>query len=132
MIRFAVPALLVAALCATTTSASEQQAPRPDQKGAAWLQGFVPGKPVRCVHRDRISQLRGVAGDILLVGGRGRVFRSQTRGTCPGLSRGDRIEVQTIGGDYCQGDAVQTRAVGGNLSGLCALGPLVPYTKAVE
>jgi hypothetical protein len=124
VIRFAVPALIVAALCATTTSASEQRAPRGQQaKLERALKGLHPGAPQRCLARDRVSQLRDRHG-------RGRVYRSRTLGTCNGLARGDIIVTQSIGRDYCAGDLVQTRSpIGGTFSGSCSLGEFVPYTK---
>jgi hypothetical protein len=131
MIRFAVPCLLVAALCATTTSASEQRAGRSGQaKLQRALKGLSPGAAQRCLSRDRVTELRGFEGEILYVGGRNRVWRNHTVGHCNGLARGDIIVTNTIGRDYCSGDIVQTRErTGGALTGSCSLGEFVPYTK---
>ena len=130
MIRFAVPALLVAALCATTTSATEQRADREQAKLQRALKGLTPGAPSRCISRDRVNELRGFEGEILYVGGRNRVWRNQTLGTCSGLARGDLIVTHSISRDYCAGDIVQTRErTGGMITGSCSLGDFVPYTK---
>lgn len=131
MIRFAMPVLLVAALCATTTSASEQRA---DRSGQAKLQralaGLSPGEAQRCLARHRVTELRGFDGEILYVGGKARVWRNHTVGSCDGLARGDLIVTNSVGPDYCSGDIVQTRArIGGMMTGSCALGDFVPYTK---
>ena len=131
MIRLAVPCLLAAALCATTTSASEQRAgPGDPARLQRALKGLSPGTAQRCLSRDRVTELRGFEGEILYVGGRNRVWRNHTVGHCNGLARGDLIVTNSIGRDYCSGDIVQTRErTGGMLTGSCSLGDFVPYTK---
>ena len=131
MIRFALPALLVAALCATTTTATEQRALPSDQaKLERALKGLSPGSAQRCLSRDRVTELRGFESEILYVGGRNRVWRNHTVGTCNGLARGDVIVTNTIGRDYCSGDIVQTRdRIGGMITGSCSLGDFIPYSK---
>ena len=131
MIRFALSALALTGLCATATSATEQNGDRSQQaKLERALKGLQPGAPQRCVSRDRVSELRGFDGEILFVAGRGKLWRNATVGSCRGLARGDLIVTRSLGRDYCTGDLVETRArPGGMLTGSCALGDFVPYTK---
>lgn len=131
MIRFALSALVLAGLCATATSATEQRGDQSQQAGLERaLKGLHPGAAQRCVSRDRVSETRGFDGEILFVAGRNRIWRNETVGSCRGLARGDLMVTRSFGRDYCAGDMVQTRArLGGMITGSCSLGEFVPYTK---
>lgn len=131
MIRFAFSALVLVGLCATAGAATEQRTDRYQQaKLERALKGLHPGKPQRCVSRDRVTELRGFDGEILYVAGRDKLWRNKTSGNCGGLARGDIIVTKTFGREYCEGDLVQTRAPTGRfITGSCSLGEFVPYTK---
>ncbi|MES2987073.1 MAG: hypothetical protein V4808_04130 [Pseudomonadota bacterium] len=129
MIRIALPLLLLAT--AGTGAATERRAPSSQEaRLQRALSGLQPGAPQRCLRRDRAGEMRGFKDEILFVGGRSKVYRNRTVGSCGGLARGDIIVTRTFGGDYCAGDFVETRArTGGFVTGTCSLGEFVPYTK---
>ncbi|MBX3566094.1 MAG: hypothetical protein KF730_16155 [Sphingomonas sp.] len=129
MIRFALPLLLVAT--AATGAATEQRGASYEQaKLQRALSGLHPGAAKRCVRRDRVTEVRGFRDEILFVGGRGKLWRNRTTGSCGGLARGDIIVTHSFGSDYCAGDVVKTRSPnGGMVTGSCALGDFVPYTR---
>ncbi|MDQ0251540.1 hypothetical protein J2W22_003628 [Sphingomonas kyeonggiensis] len=131
MVRFAIPAALILVLACTANAAPQRGANRGDDaKIAKRLASLTPGKPQNCLPRDRFAETQGYARTILFVGGRNKVWRSDLVGTCPGLSRGDLPVITSTSGRMCRGDRVQTRArIGGMLTGACALGPFVPYSK---
>lgn len=127
MIRVAVPAILLLAGCTTTT---EQSDARDQARLEKALAGLTPGEPVRCIHRDRFTEIRPFQGTILYVAGRNRMWRNDVVGNCAGLRRGDIIVSKTFGSQYCDGDIIQTRSpTGGFLSGSCSLGKFTPYTR---
>lgn len=129
MIRYAVTILVLA--LAGTASADQR---RPDPAAIALeksLRGLTPGAPQRCLVRERFSEVHGVPDAVLYVGGRTRKYLNRVVGRCPGLARGDIVIVRSLRGDPCEGDQVQTReALNGRLSGSCALGPFIPYSKS--
>ena len=135
MIRFAVPAALLVVACAATAATSGQSSPgRAEARQQARLErtlaGLTPQAPQRCLRRDQFNETRSFDGTILYVAGRNRVYRNDVVGTCPGLRRDDLVVVKTIGGQYCRGDIVQTRArTGGMLTGSCSLGEFTPYRR---
>jgi hypothetical protein len=124
MIRLAVPVLLLAAADAAQTA--------PDPATARIekaVSGLAAGETRNCVQRQRVSEITSARGQILFSGGKTRKYLNAIHGDCPGLARGDLIVVQTIGGDYCAGDTVRTRAPSGTMSGSCILGKFTTYTK---
>ncbi|AJP70869.1 hypothetical protein [Sphingomonas hengshuiensis] len=132
MIRLAIPLLILAAGGAATAAIQENR--KPDAATARverTLAGLTPGKPRNCIPRNRISELRTADGVILYVSGRNRVYRNDVLGQCAGLRRDDMVvSFSAISGDYCRGDIIRTRArTGGMMTGSCALGTFVPYTK---
>jgi len=131
VIRFALSALALTALCATATGAAEQQGNRRQQaRLQRALKGLHPGAAQRCIPRERVTEVRGFEGEILYVAGRNKLWRNKTVGRCNGLRRGDIIVTRSITRDYCSGDLVKTRApVGGTITGSCSLGDFVPYTR---
>jgi hypothetical protein len=129
MFRIAASLLLLGTACATTAS-TPPQSPASVRVGKT-LAGLTAGTPQRCLTRDRFNETRSAEGVILFVAGKNRVWRNDVVGDgCRGLDRGDVIVFQTLNGQHCSGDIVQTRtAIGGNLSGSCSLGRFVPYRK---
>jgi hypothetical protein len=129
MMRLAMPAFLLLAAC-TTTAATEQSDARDRARMTRALAGLVPGEPLRCIRRDQFNEIRTFDGTILYVAGRGRMWRNDVVGHCEGLRRGDIVVSKTFGGQYCDGDIIQTRSpMGGVLSGSCSLGKFTPYTR---
>jgi hypothetical protein len=129
MIRVAVPAFLLVAACATT-AATERSDARERARLEKALVGLSAGAPQRCIRRDQYNEIRTFEGTILYVAGRGRMWRNDVVGNCPGLRRGDTLVSKTFGSQYCDGDLIETRApTGGFLSGSCSLGKFTPYTR---
>lgn len=130
MIRLALPLVLLLAAC-TTTAAEQRSDQRAQAQIARELDGLHPGAPVQCIARDRVRETRNFRGTILYVEGRNRIYRNDVVGGCPGLAHDDLVITKSLGGSQlCQGDTVQTRArIGGVMTGSCALGQFVPYTK---
>jgi hypothetical protein len=129
MIRLAVPLSLLLAAC-TTTAASEQSDAREQARLDRALAGLTPGAPLHCVRHDQVNEIRTFEGTILYVAGRGRIYRNNVVGGCPGLRRGDIVVSKSFGSQYCAGDIIQTRSpTGGTLSGSCSLGEFTPYTR---
>ena len=128
--RLAVPAFLLLAAC-TATAATEQSDARDRARLDKALAGLTPGEPLRCIRRDEVNEIRTFKGTILYVAGRGRMWRNQVIGNCPGLRRDDILVSKNFGSQYCDGDIVQTRArTGGFISGSCSLGKFTPYMRA--
>ena len=128
MIRVAVPALLLLAGCATT--ATEPSDARDRARLEKALAGLTPGEPMRCLRHEQVNQIRTFDGTILYVAGRNRMWRNDVVGNCAGLRRGDIVVSKTFGGQYCEGDIIQTRSpTGGFLSGSCSLGRFTPFTR---
>lgn len=130
MIRVAVPLLLLLMAGCATTAGTEQSNARDQARLERTLAGLTPGEPLRCIRRDQFNEMRTFDGTILYVAGRGRIWRNQVVGNCAGLRRGDIVVSKTFGGQYCDGDIIQTRSpTGGFLSGSCSLGKFTPYTR---
>jgi len=129
MIRLAVPAILL--LAGLTAADAAQHRPDPAMaKIEKQLQGLKAGEPLRCLRRDKASQIMTADGVILYIAGRGRMWRNDVMGHCSGLGRGDIVVTRSISGQLCDGDIVQTRApTGGMFTGSCSLGKFTPYTK---
>lgn len=133
MIRFVSPAILVAAAL-TVTAASPQQLTsqqRQQEKLTKRLDGLVAGKPVNCLPRDRVTDVKGYNGTILYIQGKNTVWRNDTGGGCEGLGRNDDILVSRSSmGQYCSGDIIETRSrTGLHFTGVCSLGEFTPYTR---
>lgn len=128
MIRLALPAC--ALLLAGTASADQRRPDPAERQLAKSLRGLTPAEPMRCLPRERFSEVHGGPNAVLYVGGRNRKYLNRVTGECPGLARGDIVVVRSLGNDPCEGDQVQTReALNGRLSGSCALGMFVPYGR---
>ncbi|NYT42842.1 hypothetical protein HZY97_18860 [Sphingomonas sp. R-74633] len=130
MIRFALPVLILGA-CGANAALPQKTSNNDDAKIARTLAGLTPGKPQECIDQSRVGETRGYRDTILYVGGKTKVWRNDTVGSCTGLSYGDLPVVRSMSGRLCRGDIVQTRArIGGMMTSSCALGQFVPYTKA--
>lgn len=130
MIRLTVPALLLLAGCAASNAAGDGSDARERAKLDKAVAGLTPGEALRCIRHDQVTQIRTFPGTILYVAGRGRMWRNDVVGSCPGLRRGDIVVSRTFNSQYCDGDLIQTRApMGGFVSGSCSLGSFTPYTR---
>jgi hypothetical protein len=129
MIRLAVPVILL--LAGLTAADAAQHRPDPGiAKIEKQLRGLKAGAPVRCLPRDKTSEIMTADGVILYIAGKGRMWRNDVVGHCNGLARGDIVVTRSITGQLCDGDIVQTRApIGGMFTGSCSLGKFTPYTK---
>lgn len=129
MIRFAFP-LLVLTACAANAALPQKGANSDAARIAKALDGLTPGHPVECIDRNRVGETRGFADTILYVGGKNKIWRNDTVGSCFGLSQGDLLVVRSMSGRICRGDQATTRArLGGMLTSSCSLGQFVPYTR---
>ncbi|MFZ5748768.1 MAG: hypothetical protein ACOY45_14080 [Pseudomonadota bacterium] len=133
MFRYAVPAALLVAACATTAASDPGMSASQQAKLDKALAGLEPGKPQNCIDPDRITQTKTFPDTILFVVGKNKVYRNTPTGGCAGLKRDDLIVTRSPIRQYCSGDLVETRArVGGQVTGACALGDFVPYTPAAD
>ena len=126
-------ALLLASGCAVLNNSPARlpvQAREATRLDAA-LAGFTPGKPLSCLpNRD----VRGpeAYGDTTLIFriNRNLLYRSETRGSCRGIARGDALITRQFSSQLCAGDiAYSSDLQTGFQSGSCALGDFVPYTR---
>lgn len=130
MIRFALPILILGA-CAANAALPQKTTSRDDARLAKTLEGLTPGTPQNCIDSNRVGETRGFRDTILYVGGKNKVWRNDTLGSCAGLANGDLLIVKSVSGRICAGDQASTRArIGGMLTSSCALGKFVPYTRA--
>lgn len=130
MIRFALPILILGA-CAANAALPQKTSNSDEARITKALAGLSPGQPQECIDRNRVGETRGFRDTILYVGGKGKVWRNDTVGSCSGLAHDDLLVVKSMGSRLCRGDQVTTHArLGGMLTSACALGPFVPYTKA--
>lgn len=130
MFRLAMPALALAAGFLTSGAADQRVNPREAARFERALRGLTPGKPQDCITRERMGEMRSFPKTLLFVESRKRVWRNDTVGTCAGLKNDDLVVISSIGSRMCRGDIVHTRQrLGGGLTGSCALGQFVPYTK---
>jgi hypothetical protein len=130
MFRVAVTAALLAATASTAQSGREKAAARQEAKLAKSLAGLTPGTAERCIDPRRVTYTENYPDTILYVAGRGKLWRTDTVGTCAGLKHDDIVVARRTSGHICEGDIIETRArTGGFFTGSCSLGKLVPYTK---
>lgn len=130
MFRLAIPAALVLALAAPAATSQTAAEAREQARLDKALEGLTPGKPDRCIPRDRVTRIETFQDTILYVQGRGRLWRNTTDGGCSGLRHGDMIVWRGSTGQYCRGDIIETRSRGGGYTtGGCSLGDFVPYGK---
>jgi len=133
MIRYAMPASLIAAALTLTAAAPHQDSveQRQSDRLAKALEGLTPGKSVNCLPRERVTTVKGYNNTILYVQGKNKVWRNDTNGGCEGLGKHDDIMVsRSTMGAYCRGDIIETRSrSGGYFTGACSLGDFTPYSK---
>ena len=129
MIRYAVTALVLTMASATPGSTQQSAAEQRQQDELAKaLAGLTPGAPVHCLSHHQVTSVRPIGKTFLYVQGRNKVWRNETSGGCSG--RDDILVSRSSMSQYCSGDIIQTRdRTGGMLTGSCALGEFVPYSK---
>ena len=132
MIRSTLTVLaLGVALTAAGSSAQNAGGMTQEAKLARTLHGLTPRSPTHCIDRHLVTNIETYADTIVYVQGRNRVWRNTTSPGCTGLKRGDLVVSRnSLGSQYCSGDWVETHSrTGGMMTGACALGDFVPYTK---
>jgi len=131
MIRHAVIALGLAAALAAPASSEQNRHRQTDQERLnKALAGLVPGKPVHCLPHYRTTETRTFENTILYVAGRNKLWRNDPSGGCMGLKHDDILVTRSTTSEYCSGDIVETHSrTGGFITGSCALGDFVPYTR---
>ena len=127
---FLLPVLLLAG-CMPSEPAADSAAPsREAVEVAEALDGLAPGAPQRCLDQTRVRSLDAHPGTILFRAGRDEIYANTLRGQCSGLRFDDIPVIETLSSRYCSGDLVRTASrTGGMVTGACALGDFVPYTR---
>lgn len=128
MFRVAIVAALAGVAAVPAAAPPQSQHAKLDRA----LEGMTAGKPQTCIEPTNVTEIKIVDGALLYKQGRNKLWRNDTNGGC---SRGatDLIVTRSVVGRYCSGDIVETHArPGGMLTGACALGDFVPYTKQVS
>jgi hypothetical protein len=124
--------LLALAGCATGDIKPQPLSPKEQADLTKVLDGKIAGKPVNCVSSINGRNLRAI-GDSTLVYqvNRNVVYKNELLGRCTGLSWGDTLVLNVRNSQYCRGDIARVvNLQSGMMSGSCALGDFVPYTKA--
>ena len=128
-----VPALLLGILagCATGPMPPAKLGPAEAKALATALDGRVPGTPVTCVSAINGRNLRAIGNNTLIYQfSRKTVYRNDLMGACNGLSMGDPMVMTVTNNQYCRGDIARVVNVqSGMMTGSCALGEFVPYTR---
>ena len=99
---------------------------------AGFLDGYVAGKPQKCVSLTMLGSGSPVGDRILIYSSVGTRYRNDLRSDCPGLGRDDDILVlEPFGSQLCDGDSFRRVDRASGIEGpFCRLGMFVPYTKA--
>lgn len=131
MIRYAIPALILLSGCAAGNDAAPTLSAREQTELDQALAGMTPGEPVHCINRNQVRELRKFRNTLLYVVSDNRVYRNNTTSGCSGLSNDDIVVSRSSdGSSYCRGDLIHTVAQsGGMMTGACALGDFIPYTR---
>ncbi len=95
------------------------------------LAGFTAGKPVSCLPNRDIRGPEAYGETTLLFRvNRNLIYRTETRGTCRGIARGDALITKQFSSQLCAGDIAYSADLRtGFQSGTCALGEFIPYTR---
>ncbi len=94
------------------------------------LAGKTPGAPVRCLNGGQRYDTIRVSDDVLLYRASGRVvYRTNLRGSCPGLARdNDIMVVRQYGSGTCSGDFFHLVDRSSGMRGpTCVFGEFIPY-----
>lgn len=132
VLSFVIPLIL---LTGCAVSAPSEQRLQVQARDAARLDealaGFTPGKPVSCLPNRDVRGPEAYGDSTLLFRvGRNLIYRSETRGSCRGVARGDALITRQYSSRLCSGDIARTADLqGGFESGSCALGEFVPYRR---
>ena len=128
------PALLLATLltgaCAATPIQNEPRSPRAQQELDRYLAGKVAGAPQACLPRYSADDMVIIDDNTILFRDGNRVWRTEMRGGCPGLSRGHYALVtrQFGPGGLCSGEIAQLYDTSARFTaGSCSFGDFVPY-----
>lgn len=123
------------ALCGTVSASSSRYAEaqaKEDVRLETALAGKTAGKPQSCI------RLRGTYGTesfdnkdgtLLFKVSRKLVYRTDTKGACRRIGKGDALITRSFnGGELCRGDIAHSAdLLSGFQSGSCAMGEFVPY-----
>ena len=97
----------------------------------AALAGFTPGKPISCLPNRDVRGPEAYGDTTLLFRiNRNLIYRTETKGTCRGIARGDALITRQFSSQLCSGDIAYSADLRtGFQSGSCALGDFTPYTR---
>lgn len=121
-------ALIPLALLAITIPASAAAPPAKDED---FLEGRVPGKPVRCIDPQTNQGPTIIDNQTILYNATGRrIYRTGPVGTCPSLQPFNALIVEIRSGQLCENDMFRVLQPGSSIpSGYCRFRPFVPYDK---
>lgn len=131
--------ILLIAAAAASLVACETMDHRPQQRTAAQQQeydqllaGRVPGRPERCLPRQRSNDMRVIDDDTILYRDGRTTYVNKPIGSCTNLARGSyALVTRSIGSEMCRGDiATVVDTSTGTVVGSCAIGDFVPYRPA--
>jgi hypothetical protein len=129
-----IPALILLAVAGCTNSEIKPLplSPKEQAELGKVLEGKVAGQPVSCVSSINGRNLRAIGDSTLVYQVRkDLVYKNELLGRCNGLSWGDTMVLNVRNSQYCRGDIARVvNLQSGMLSGSCALGDFVPYSKA--
>jgi hypothetical protein len=133
--RYALSALLAAALIAGGAAAKDAKPPKTNPKGEAalakLLEGRVPGKPVSCISVTDSQQSRILDGTAIVYQSTGRtLYVNRPKAGADSLDNDDILVTQIWGSQLCNLDQVRTvDRLSRFPHGFISLGDFVPYTK---
>lgn len=123
------------ALCGTVSASSSRYAEaqaKEDARLETALAGKTAGKPQSCIY---LRETHGTEsfdnkdGTLLFKVSKKLVYRTDTKGACRRIGRGDALITRSFnGGQLCRGDIAHSAdLLSGFHSGSCAMGDFVPY-----
>src|SRR3954451_20817257 len=96
---------------------------------AATIEGRTVGPAESCVSPNSASGLRALDPQTLAYGSGRTVYINRLTAPCPGLTPTSTLFVEVRTSEYCHGDRVRGREMGGIIAGpACVLGDWLPYT----
>jgi hypothetical protein len=120
-------------LVACTTAVARDSKPSGEQaRVERELAALTPGKPIECLDsRANGTQLIALDTKLVYRFSRDRAFVTETGGGCRNVARGDTLVTVSPFGRVCRGDIARTVSYpGAVMTGSCAIGPIIPYTRA--
>ena len=95
------------------------------------LAGFTPGPPQQCVRSRDLTGPQSIGDNTLLFRvSRNLMYRTETRGSCNRIGKGEALITRSYGNELCRGDIAQAADLSlGIQSDTCVLGEFVAYRR---